>query len=257
MLQRGQQQFLSRFVFSFIHRIIFFAETIFQHDYDCYTKIVMKRRQSEANQRRASNSAIEDFAKDSRRRNLAPSGVNKSVGKNRRRSTLGMGVIGNRVFIPGTPVTTLPALLKEAELEVEREHEHLRETPELASRLWSDRVQLEGTGQRDPFKTPFVDKHRSMTTMSTTSKGAMRSDEGGEQPWTKEEWKYLDACFTDERLDLGAKLHGAEEGTMAPVDMVSVEAVVNRFVDLIGGTELVESFGDAWSRFVFLFFFLD
>jgi hypothetical protein len=170
-----------------------------------------------------------------------------------------MGVIGDRVFIPGTPVTTLPALLKEAELEVEREHEHLRESPELASRLWSDRVHLEGTGQRDPFKTPLVDKHRSMayrTTMSTTSKGPTRSDEGGEQPWTKEEWKYLDACFTDERLDLGAKLDGAGEDAMAPVDMVSVEAVVNRFVTLIGGAELVESFGDAWSRFVSVFLFL-
>ncbi|KIM42226.1 hypothetical protein M413DRAFT_444671 [Hebeloma cylindrosporum] len=227
------------------------AAILKQHDYDCYTKIVMKRRQSEAKQRRASNSALEDFAKDSRRRNLAPSGVSKSVGKNRRRSTLGMGVIGDRVFIPGTPVTTLPALLKEAELEVELEHEHLRETPGLASRLWSDRAQLEGTGQRDPFKTPSVDKHRSMahkTTMSTISKNAISSHEGGEQPWTKEEWKYLDACFTDERLDLGAKLDGAEEGTMAPVDMVSVEAVVDRFVALMGGAEIVESFGDAWSR---------
>ena len=215
----------------------------------------MKRRQSEAKQRRASNSTIEDFAKDSRRRSLAASGVSKSV--DRRRSTLSMGVIGDRVFIPGTPVTTLPALLREAELEVEREHEHLRESPGLASRLWSDRVQLEGTGQRDPFKTPFVDKHRSTayrTTISTTSKGEMRTNEGGERPWTKEEWKYLDACFTDERLDLGAKLDDAEEDTMAPVDMVSIDAVVDRFVVLMGGAEIVETFGDAWSKFVFIYF---
>jgi len=241
-----------RFRFSYFD---IYIETVFQHDYDCYTKIVMKRRQSEAKERRASNSVVEDFAKDSRRRDLASSGVSKSVSRNARRSTLGMGVIGDRVFIPGTPVTTLPALLREAELEVEREHEHVRDSPEIASRLWRDRAQLEGTGQRDPFKTPFVDKHQSMPhrTISAIPKCAVLSDEVGDRSWTKEEWKYLDACFTDQRLDLSANLEGPE-GTMAPVDMVSVEDVVDRFVSLIGGAEIVESFGDAWSRFVFMFF---
>jgi hypothetical protein len=44
----------------------------------------------------------------------------------RRRSTLSMGVIGDTVFIPGSPAMILPELLQEAELEV-------RDGPEFES----------------------------------------------------------------------------------------------------------------------------
>ncbi|KAG6814665.1 hypothetical protein H0H93_012677, partial [Arthromyces matolae] len=61
-----------------------------------------------------------------------------------------------------------------------------------------------------------------------------------EKPWTKEEWKLLDACFTDERLALGSS------SSYASVDFVRPEDVAKRFVDLYGGDDL-EAWGEAWS----------
>ncbi|KAF8962325.1 hypothetical protein BDZ97DRAFT_1825639 [Flammula alnicola] len=228
------------------------AAILKQHDYECYTKMILKRRHSEAKQRRASHSGVDDLARESRRRDLASSAVAKSSHKNRRKSTLGMGVMGDRVFIPGTPVMTLPQLLHEAEIEVERlhEHEHERLTP---GRVWSARAKFEGLGQRDPFKTPLPDRIRSLSAPRGEVRGGALSPlplqyGGGDRLWTKEEWKQLDACFTDQRLDLGATLQGAVEDTLAPVDMVVIEDVVDRFVAFVGGQEVIEKYGEAWSR---------
>ena len=175
-----------------------------QHDYDCYTKLVKR-------QRRQSHSAADDLAKESRRRDVASAGVHKSE-KKTRRST--MGVVGDRVYIPGTPVMTLPELLVEVEKEVA--------TPAKV--------------ERDPFKTPLPERFRTPFLQTYEKRG--------EREWTKEEWKLLDACFTDQRLELGGL------GSLASVDDVAVEDVVARFVDLVGGWGMVDSFGDAWFKWV-------
>jgi hypothetical protein len=53
-------------------------------------------------------------------------------------------------------------------------------------------------------------------------------DDIGEREWTKEDWKHLDACFTDQRLEVGSRLAGAEQNVLASVDMVSIDDVVDK-----------------------------
>ena len=193
------------------------------------------------------------MARESRRKGLNASGITKSVPKNRRRATLGIGVVGDRVFLPGTPSMTLPELLKEAEVEVSRELEHVHSHYEDSNSVdvWSASPNLGPSGHRDPFKTPLPNRYRASTPALAVSEFDGSATSGsGEQPWTKEEWKLLDACFTDERLDIGATLERIPEGTLAPVDMVSVDRVVDRFISLVGGEEVIQSYGEHWSRFV-------
>jgi len=174
--------------------------------------------------RRHSN--LDSLIKHSRRRDLVSSGITKS-----RKSA----VIGERVFIPGSPSTTLPALLHEAEQEVSRV-------------LHSPRPASPSTTTWNPFLTPEP-KPRPSSSM-TIYRDNIGRDFVGEAEWTKEEWKLLDACFTDERLDVGATIEGADQDTLAPVDMVQIENVVDRFVVFIGGQEIIDKRGDAWSRLV-------
>ncbi|KAF8817055.1 hypothetical protein BYT27DRAFT_6941902 [Phlegmacium glaucopus] len=217
------------------------AAILKQHDYDCYTNIEIKRRHLEAKHRRNSHSDIEDFAKESRRRSVSSSGVTKASNSRRRRSTLGMGVIGDRVFIPGSPAITLPELLQEAELEVRDGPQSPRSSLVLAGT---------GTGRGDPFKTPIATKYRAQTgsTRMAGQKAEVYGSDVGEREWTKEDWKYLDACFTDQRLEVGSRLAGAEDNLLAPVDVVSINDVVDKFVDSMGGFETVARFGALWSR---------
>ncbi|KAF8156696.1 hypothetical protein B0H34DRAFT_710207 [Crassisporium funariophilum] len=208
-----------------------------QHDYDCYTKIAAKRRHLQAKERRNSHTGVEDLTRESRRRNVSGSGVGKSAVNARRRSTLGMGVWGEHVYIPGSPAMTLPELLQEAEEEV------VKESPNL----WAESLAQEGVGRRDPFRTPLPDRFRDLKKRQMPM-SALKTEVVGDREWTKEEWKQLDACFTDQRLDIGLGLEGSEEGVLAPVDMVSISDVVERFLNLMGGVAVVERFGDAWSR---------
>lgn len=163
-----------------------------------------------------------------------------SSSRRRRRSTLGMGVIGDRVFIPGSPVITLPELLQEAELEV-------RDRPRSMSPLV-----LPARG--DPFHTPMAAKYRMQTAnVRMVDQKVEVYDDGdiGEREWTKEDWKYLDACFTDQRLEVGSRLAGAEQNLLASVDMVSIDDVVDKFVVSKGGFETITKFGALWSRYIF------
>lgn len=136
-----------------------------------------------------------------------------------------MGVIGDRVYIPGSPALTLPELLREAEAEV------VTGTP------------TKGGGVRDSFKTPLLPS-RSGTALMSPDRGV---DHIGERTWGKDDWKQLDACFTDERLEIGCRLDVGGDEALAHVEYVEVENVVQRFVLLMGGHELVESFGETWN----------
>ena len=211
-----------------------------QHNYDCYTNIEAKRRHLEAKHRRNSHSDIEDFAKASRRRDVSGSGVAKVSNSRRRRSTLGMGVIGDRVFIPGSPAITLPELLQEAELEV-------RDSPQSLSQKSS--LVLAGRGRGDPFKTPIATKYRAQTGNTQAADPEVYGSDVGEREWTKEDWKHLDACFTDQRLEVRSRLAGTEQNLLAPVDIVSINDVVDKFVASKGGFKIVARFGALWSRY--------
>jgi len=93
---------------------------------------------------------------------------------------------------------------------------------------------------RDPFKTP-------------APRGASfpleRRETTATREWTKDDWKQLDACFTDERLDVAERL-GLGSDKIADVDDVRVEAVVQRFVEMMGGSRVVNGWGSDWDRWV-------
>ncbi|TFK41544.1 hypothetical protein BDQ12DRAFT_678161 [Crucibulum laeve] len=222
------------------------AAILKQHDYDCFTKIMMKKRHSDAKKRRDSHSTLDDITKGSRRRNVASAGVGKTDGeKKRRRSTLGMGVIGDRVFIPGSPVVTLPELLKEAEAEVVTSSTGMK-----SPSAWSKT--LGATGQRDLFKTPLPNRYQlrlgsSSLREETTNVDDDEADDMEERLWTKDDWKQLDACFTDERLEAGQRLGITDGDGLAPVNLVHVKDVVDRYIEAIGGTAILERCGEAWS----------
>jgi hypothetical protein len=72
----------------------------------------------------------------------------------------------------------------------------------------------------------------------------------GPRPWVKGDWKWLDSCFTDVRLEM-AELRGGDASSLPDVDEVSFEAVMGRFVELVGGWELVGTFGVDWTRYAF------
>jgi hypothetical protein len=142
-----------------------------------------------------------------------------------------MGVIGDRVILPGSPVTTLPDLLQLAEEEI------------IQSSVRSARTTIRQQASPDSFKTPlsakFANKERgSITTIP-------EQYPVGEREWTRKDWKVLDACFTDQRINLGDS-----HDTLAQVDLVVLQDVVDRFISLMGGQSLVDTFGEAWSRFV-------
>ncbi|CAA7263243.1 unnamed protein product [Cyclocybe aegerita] len=219
-----------------------------QHDYECCTKLVKRRRVS-----------LDDIARDNRRKSLAAHGVSKTKTKNgaQARSRRSMGVIGERVYIPGSPVVTLPELLEQVEKDVvEKGYGHGQQ--EAQAQVWRERREREDGSQ--VFETPVparsksananaFDFERRLSSLSTTTTFpsllplAVDSEGGdGPRPWTKDAWKLLDACFTDQRLELGT------DGSLANVESVDVDHVVQRFVEICGGWEKVGTFGDEWDR---------
>lgn len=160
-----------------------------------------------------------------RRKSIVEGGIVKAgTEKKKRRAT--MGVIGDKVYVPGSPAMTLPELLKQAEEEVGRVH--------VGGALsMHHTMPMVGRRSRNPFETPMPVKY--------SSRPASPEDLIlGEREWAREEWKLLDACFTDERLELG------RGDTLASVDVVRGEEVVKRFVSTMGGEEVVATFGDEW-----------
>ncbi|KAF7979307.1 hypothetical protein HWV62_43030 [Athelia sp. TMB] len=193
------------------------AAILKQHDYDLVPKIVIKHR-------RLSQLTSNEVSRNLRRKSLADGGIIKSgSSKAKRRATLG-GMVGDRVFIPGSPAMTLPQLLMHAEEDLGVKG--ILGTPPR-------KTQLSG----DAFKAPF----------STGSASAVIQQVSSTREWTKDDWKQLDACFTDERLDVGEK-QGLNEDTLAEVDDIQIECVVDRFLEIMGGAETVEGWGPLWNR---------
>jgi len=180
--------------------------------------------------RRQSHSGVDGLMKSARRKSVSGAGIVKDKDKETERRRRSIGVIGDRVYMPGSLAMTLPELLREVEAEV------VAGTP------------VKEVGIRYPFQTPLPPARFGHPGAALVPPVVFGHD-GEERVWTKEDWKQLDACFTDARLEMGRQLDidGDEEG-LAPVDCVEVEDVVERFVLLMGGDQMVRSFSDAWSR---------
>ncbi|KAJ3900024.1 hypothetical protein F5879DRAFT_809899 [Lentinula edodes] len=194
------------------------AAILKQHDYDCFTKIVLRQQQQHT--REISHYTVEKLKRDSRRKTLSGAGISKGKLRSTPRRSLGT-VVGDMVYIPGSPVTTLGGLLKEAEKEVQEEQ----------FRAVSPRI------------SKSEDDHQNDQQLAY-------------KEWTKEEWRILDACFTDERIDLASRSSsnsissplndGHEDVPLAEVDFVDVDVVVQRFIVEMGGDDITNARG--WSR---------
>ncbi|KAK0503818.1 hypothetical protein EDD18DRAFT_1344719 [Armillaria luteobubalina] len=157
------------------------AAILKQHDYECYTKAKFVAKERDRKRRRRT---IDGGISKSSPVRLG--GAFVTPAKGRRRETLG-GVIGDRVYLPGSPVMTLEGLLQEAEAQVMS-----------ARKPVSSKESLE----------------KSSVTMEPSN------------VWTKDEWKLLDMCLTEERYVAGGG------NIMAEVDDVDIDAVVGRFLEL-------------------------
>ena len=242
------------------------AAILKKHNYDCFTRREMKKRYSDISRRRTLSPAPIISARG------VLSGAIEKQKRDLRRRTIAqvMGVRGEKVYIPGSPTTTLPKLLKQAEQEVSLVPSS-SPNPFLVMNPYNSPppAQVLPPRSQGPMTT-LVNKMN--TTLVLTPKvpmtpGKMCYDPlSGTRMWTKEEWKRLDACFTDERLQVGMRmgLRGDDsalvQGTidgwekwegMASVDQVDLDNVVARFVDWMGGWDEVDGYGPQWSKYVY------
>ena len=242
------------------------AAILKKHNYDCFTRREMKKRYSDISRRRTLSPAPIISARG------VFSGAIEKQKRDQRRRTIAqvMGVRGEKVYIPGSPTTTLPNLLKQAEKEVSLVPSGSPNPFLVANPYNSPPPAQVLSSQSQGSMTALVNKIN--TTLVLTPKVPMTPGEmcydplSGTRMWTKEEWKRLDACFTDERLQVGMRmgLRGDDsalvQGTidgwekwegMASVDQVDLDNVVARFVDWMGGWDEVDGYGPQWSKYVY------
>ncbi|KAF9648372.1 hypothetical protein BDM02DRAFT_3269586 [Thelephora ganbajun] len=157
-----------------------------------------------------------DLVKRTHRRNLLASGISKTSPRKRSK--------GNDSFVRPISPAALPELIKEAETELEKS--------------------FTGSGR---FMTPIRANLSVASTSDSRFTDPSRFDPMGPREWGKNDWKILDACFTDERLDVAEKM-GMAEGSLADVTDVRLDDVVNRFVEAIGGDAVLVALGPSWTR---------
>ncbi|KAF8341879.1 hypothetical protein F5887DRAFT_975416 [Amanita rubescens] len=196
------------------------AAILKQHDYDCFTEIAKSKRRRSAPGRtsRRGTSVAETLA----RRGVSEGRITKDKAK--KRASVGTGVIGSQVFISGTPVTTLRDLLIEVEAEVS-----------------FSCTSCQGL----PTETPV--RHKSSLGVFDLSMVSSLINQEGERQWAKDDWKLLDACFTDERFVVGRRLHVGGDG-LADVEDVDLGHIVDRYIGILGGEKSVKRFGLDWER---------
>ncbi|KAH9958013.1 hypothetical protein BC827DRAFT_1221608 [Russula dissimulans] len=187
------------------------AAILKQNDWDLVIKAARKNRSSRS---------VESLIRKARRADLASAGVSKSSSPARSaRRSFGV-VVDGRVVMAGSPSMTLPELLHEAE-------------SDLDSPTFSRRPQ-------SAFRTPSP-----APSSFRRPEAPLVVDTDGPREWTRSDWKLLDACFTDARLEVGARW--GSEGVLGDVDAVELEDVVRRFVDIFG-EEVVATLGSAFER---------
>jgi len=159
---------------------------------------------------------VESLIRKARRADLASAGVSKSSSPVRSaRRSFGV-VVDGHVVMAGSPSMTLPELLHQAESELDSPTAFRTPSPAPSS-----------------FRRP---------------EAPLVVDMDGPREWTRSDWKLLDACFTDARLEVGARW--GSEGVLGDVDAVELEDVVRRFEDVFGGEEVVAALGPAFERYV-------
>jgi hypothetical protein len=164
-----------------------------------------------------------DLVKRAHRRNLLASGISKA--SLRRRST---GGSQSDSFVRPISPMSMPDLIQEAESELEKSfHGSERFVTPIRANLSA------------AFASRYIDPSRLF-------------DPTGPREWGKNDWKILDACFTDERLDTAEKM-GMAEGSLADVTDIRLDDVVNRLVEVIGGDTVLVAMGPSWTRLVFAF----
>ncbi|TEB19875.1 hypothetical protein FA13DRAFT_1743814 [Coprinellus micaceus] len=198
------------------------AAILKQYDYECYTKLAMK--QLKTNEKKRRYSSVDDLSQSSTRVSKSASRETADRERRRRRSSLGMGVIGDTVVIPGSPRVSLPELLEQVEVEVRRE------TPSVIRKTLAEKAAEQRGGRRPEIKESTCracDVEVGLRDPTFASRVERpETDEHQERPWTKEEWKLLDSCLTDERL---GGLASPSIADMKPVDAVDIECVLDRF----------------------------
>ena len=186
-----------------------------QHDWDLVAKA--------ARSRRFSPRSVESLIRKARRADLASASVSKSSSPARSiRRSFGV-VLDGRVVTANTPPMTLPELLSEAESDLDPSTflKRGQQTPRTPSPAPSS------------FRRP---------------EAPLVIDTDGPREWSRSDWKLLDACFTDARLEIGARW--GSEGTLGDVDAVELEDVVVRFVDIFGGEAVVSGLGPSFEWYV-------
>lgn len=174
-----------------------------------------------ASRKSRSPRTVESLIRKTRRADVTSAGVRKSLSPARTsRRSFGL-VVDGRVLMHGSPSMTLPELLDEAGSELD--------SPT------STRSATSG------FRTPSP-AHSSFR----RPEAPLVVDTDGPREWSRSDWKLLDACFTDVRLEVGARW--GHEGVLGDVDAVELEDVVRRFAGIFGGEEVVTRLGPAFER---------
>ncbi|KAI0330055.1 hypothetical protein GY45DRAFT_1324094 [Cubamyces sp. BRFM 1775] len=203
------------------------AAILKMHDYDFIIKDPSQKRR---------HSSVDSAMRKARRKSVIEGGISKHNSPLKRRRTFG-GVIGDKVVIPGSPVMTVPELLQEAERSIEQRERSLH-TPARATPLLGDMSTFQLPLDRPAFETPAPRQKVHPRPLFNSL---------GPRGWDKDDWKLLDACFTDERLALGSHKRPLGEAVLAPVDDVELEKVVDRFLEQAGGVPIDECW-PGWNR---------
>jgi hypothetical protein len=174
-----------------------------------------------ASRKNRSPRTVESLIRKTRRADVTSAGVRKSLSPARiSRRSFGV-VVDGRVLMHGSPSMTLPELLHEVESERDSPTSTRSATPAF----------------RTPSPAPTSFRRPSAPLVIDTD---------GPREWSRSDWKLLDACFTDVRLEVGARW--GYEGVLGDVDAVDLEEVVRRFEDIFGGEEVVSRLGPAFER---------
>ncbi|EMD31960.1 hypothetical protein CERSUDRAFT_99938 [Gelatoporia subvermispora B] len=189
------------------------AAILKMHDYDCLPHILLRKK-------RHSHSSAQSVAKAARRKSVSDAGVRKRVAEVHRRRTIG-GVVGDTVVFSEGSSLTLPELLQEAERDLAHSLSLTAASPIKADP--SPPREISPPAQPQSFILRVLGPH----------------------DWLKDDWKLLDACFTDERMAV-ASAQGQSGEELADVDNINLEHIVERFVSGIGGDDNLQTLG--WTR---------
>lgn len=161
-------------------------------------------------------------------------------------------VVGEKVYFPGSPgAVTMGELLEEAEREVgsavggAATPSKVGAPASSISAPWTPSISA-------PFRGMVERRPSSGLAREVVITAAQDADEG--RAWTKEDWKALDACFTDERIAVAERLglvarvdDGGASRMMAGADEVDVGDVVRRFLGVRGLRERdLGRLGEKW-----------